>query len=593
MWVRHKWLGRFALAILAPLLLLVLAEALLHLVGYGYPVSFFIPSDADTYVTNQKFAWQFFGPGTALKPFLFTLSKHKPAGTFRICILGESAAMGTPDPAFSFGRILEAGLRRNFPETKFEIVNAAMRGINSHVIRKIARECASHDMDLFIIYMGNNEMIGLHSPTPGTPLWTQSLLLIRASELVKASKLGQLFGSVLVQLSAGSRPTIQDMAYFRRQALRADDARRQKVYANFRANLDEICRTVEHTGAKALLCTVAVNLRDFPPLVSMLPESVDQQQSLAWQKRYAEAASVESSGAYPEALQRFSILNPGEKNFAELFFRLGRCYLAAADHQKAREQFQLACDWDALQFRTDSRLNRIIREVAGLHESRGVTLVDTERLVAQSDSVESGIPGTGIFYDHVHPTFSGNYLLARSCYERIPQASSPFRNQPSRPRFPIESDCAHALAFTESDELEVTAAFLKLSAKPPFLGQLEHSQRQAQGEALYQARLAAFTREKAEACIRVYLEAISEDPLFWPLRFNLAALYEQVGRAGSAADQYRSVVNQFPEVKRFRMALANALLAAGDKPGALTQLKEAARLDTLDRALKEQVKSLE
>ena len=35
-----------------------------------------------------------------------------------------------------------------------------MTAINSHAILPIARECARRDGDLWIIYMGNNEMVG-------------------------------------------------------------------------------------------------------------------------------------------------------------------------------------------------------------------------------------------------------------------------------------------------------------------------------------------------------------------------------------------------------------------------------------------------
>ena len=35
-----------------------------------------------------------------------------------------------------------------------------MTAINSHAVLPIARECARHEGDLWIVYMGNNEMIG-------------------------------------------------------------------------------------------------------------------------------------------------------------------------------------------------------------------------------------------------------------------------------------------------------------------------------------------------------------------------------------------------------------------------------------------------
>ena len=65
--------------------------------------------------------------------------------------MGESAAAGTPDPAFGFARILEVMLRRQFPDRRIEVINAAMRGINSHIILPIARECVRLQPDLFIV----------------------------------------------------------------------------------------------------------------------------------------------------------------------------------------------------------------------------------------------------------------------------------------------------------------------------------------------------------------------------------------------------------------------------------------------------------
>jgi hypothetical protein len=90
----------------------------------------------------------------------------KKAGTVRIFVLGESAAAGTPDPSFGFARILDVMLRQRHPGTDFEVINAAMRGINSHIVRRIAQECLQYEPDLLLLYMGNNEFVGLYVPGP-------------------------------------------------------------------------------------------------------------------------------------------------------------------------------------------------------------------------------------------------------------------------------------------------------------------------------------------------------------------------------------------------------------------------------------------
>ena len=53
-----------------------------------------------------------------------TIAATKPAGTYRIVILGESAAAGFPDLAFHFGRHLQAMLQDRYPKARFEVINA-------------------------------------------------------------------------------------------------------------------------------------------------------------------------------------------------------------------------------------------------------------------------------------------------------------------------------------------------------------------------------------------------------------------------------------------------------------------------------------
>ena len=117
-------------------------------------------------------------------------SAAKPAGTVRIFVLGESAAMGTPDPAFNFGRILDVMLREQYPGVQFEVVNGAITAINSYAVLEIARDCAARQPDLFVVYMGNNEVIGPYGPGTVFHRWSPSLSVIRASLWVKSTRLG-------------------------------------------------------------------------------------------------------------------------------------------------------------------------------------------------------------------------------------------------------------------------------------------------------------------------------------------------------------------------------------------------------------------
>jgi len=144
-------------------MILISLESSLRILGYGYPTDFIIKSQVkgqEICTDNQRFSWQFFPTSLARKPNRFNIPVSRPNGTFRIFVLGSSAAMGDPDASFSFSRILKTLLRTRYPATRFEVINAAMTAINSHVILPIARDCATCQPDLFIVYMGNNEVVG-------------------------------------------------------------------------------------------------------------------------------------------------------------------------------------------------------------------------------------------------------------------------------------------------------------------------------------------------------------------------------------------------------------------------------------------------
>ncbi len=61
-------------------------------------------------------------------------------------------------------------------------------------------------------------------------------------------------------------PTAQ---FFQEQRTALDDPERASVYPNFRRNLEQVCRSGLEAGAAVVLSTVAVNLRDCPPLGSL------------------------------------------------------------------------------------------------------------------------------------------------------------------------------------------------------------------------------------------------------------------------------------------------------------------------------------
>ena len=253
------------------------------------------------------------------------------------------------------------------------------------------------------------------------------------------------------------------------------------------------------------------------------------------------------------------------------------------DAAQARKHYGLARDWDAMQFRADSRLNGVIRKVAAASRPGRVWLADLEEDLAASNFSEQGIPGGRLFGDHVHPVFAGNYLLARGLCAKVAEVMGPDLGVAPAAQIPTPRECAEAIGYTLYDELSVAGAMVRLTSRPPFLDQLDHARRQAEAEAHLHQRFAGFTPQDAENCIRSYHAAIQGRFPCWPTRFNLASLCEELERYPAAAEQYRSLIGQFPRTRKFRLALALCLLKSGDKPGAEAALKEALRLGPPDK----------
>ena len=171
----------------------------LRLAGFGYPTAFLLKSSnhgENTFVQNNQFGWRFFGPRAARQPDATSIPREKPPDTIRIFVFGESAAYGDPQPRFGLPRMLEAMLELRHPDKKFEVVNAAMTGINSHVILPLARDCAEANGDVWVIYMGNNEVVGPFGAGTVFGGQTMPLPLIRAGLALKATRTGQLFDAL-------------------------------------------------------------------------------------------------------------------------------------------------------------------------------------------------------------------------------------------------------------------------------------------------------------------------------------------------------------------------------------------------------------
>jgi tetratricopeptide (TPR) repeat protein len=579
---RRTWLFRLVVMVVSPVLFLALLEAGLRLGGYGYPTTFLLGPDANGICTsNRQFGWRFFPRPIARKPVSCVISA-KPAGAVRIYILGSSAAQGIPAPAFSVARILEVLLRERYPDVKFEVVNGAMTAINSHVTLEIARDCAEHQPDLFVVYMGNNEVVGPFGPGTVFQQWSPSLRLIRTSVWLKSTRIGQLLGDVAGWLRSrkGSATTWQGMEMFLGNQVAADDPRLPAAYDNFRQNLLDICGAARRARAGVILSTVAVNLKDCPPFASQHRSDLPAEDLTKWKSLYECGVELESKKDWPAATAKYSAAAQIDDRFAELQFRLGRCLAASRRSAEARDRFVSARDLDVLRFRADSRINAIIREVAAEQEADGVRLLDAEQSLAHSDLAPGGVPGEGLFYEHVHFTFEGNYLLARAFLDEV-EAALP-RLAASRKQEPVLSreQCAASLALTPWDECQMAKQMTEMTSRPPFTSQLDHALRQAlaQKRAEELGRLAG-TSQAVRAAHATYEAALEKTPDDCDLHYNFAKLALATGQPKLALERLQIVRQKWPWESIVYNDLGQAAGSCGLTDQAVAEYQKALQID--------------
>ena len=566
---------RVAALVLVPVLLLGGAELLLRVVGYGQSTRYLVRSKTGKgFTVNPWFTKRFFPHWNPGNTHPFFLSEPKGSNTVRIFILGESAALGTPSPAFSFGRMLGVMLRRQYPEKRFEVCNAAMRGINSHVMRDIAADCARHEPDLFIVYAGNNELVGLHGANPEASLVDRHLWLSRAVHGLQGTRLGQWLGSMKKR---DARET-QDMDYFRKYRVAADHPARARVYESFGKNLKATCRSIEQSEAKGLLLTAGSNLRDFPPLASLHKVGLSEADLLSWTNAFTAGVAEEVAGRLEEAVGHYERAMAVDGDHAELNYRLGRCHLAAGRMPAALQYLARAREMDALPFRAGSKINELIREMGSPGKSSSISLVDVATGLVGGGVGGQSAAGSDVFLDHVHFRFTGDYKVARIILPSVLEALAGRIGAPRTNRVATLEECAAALGYNAWEEWQIASAIAKQSARPPFVEQWDHARRQAATEKTLTEQAAQFTTNDLSRALGAVRAAIEANPEDWQLKYSLGMMTHLTGDQASAVVLFQATVEQFPEWPPARLMLGQALARAGKRWEAEEQFRQCLRL---------------
>ncbi len=582
---RRLWLFRIIALTVIPVLLFVLLELGLRISGYGFPADAMIKYEENGrvfYCDNVKFCWRFFPKIIAREFNPFRISADKSEDTYRIFVLGASAAQGEPDGAFGFGRVLQVMLQDMYPKTNFEVIIAATAAINSHVVLEIAKDCSQHEPDLFVVYLGNNEVTGPYGAgTIFAPL-SPSLSLIHTGIAFKATKLGQLMSGLAEWAGTQSkRPTVwRGLEMFLEKQIRADDRQLETVYRHFQSNLQDIVQVGSDSGAKIVICTVGSNLKDNPPFASLHQPNLTETEEKNWDELYQRAVICEANSDYSEAVEQYLAASEIDSCYANLQYRLGRCYWALEDYDAARQRYIQARELDTLRFRADRRINEIICSVADSRAGEGVYLADAVRTFETNSP--HGTAGFELFYEHVHLNFKGNYLLAKTVFEQVqellPQRVTVNRADDSIPL--TQSECSQHLAYTPWDQYviadEVLGRFIK---KPPFTNQLYHEGQVKVMEQECGVLKDNLTPEALEKSAEQYSQAVQNAPKDLYLRWKYGRLLaEELKDYKSAAEQFQFVQRSIPHSYVMYDTLGSVFLATGNFEAAIANYLTAIRI---------------
>jgi len=535
--------------LVVPTGLLLLLELILRLAGYGYDPRFFIPTDIEGepfLVQNEQFSRRFFPPETQRHPAAMRMRATKPAGTVRIFVLGESAAMGDPEPAFGPARYMEMLLRERYPGIEFEVINTAFTAINSHVILPIARECAQNDGDVWIIYMGNNEMVGPYGAVTIFGMQAPPRSVVRLSLAVKRTRLGQLGAEAVRNLlqPRNEWASWDGMAMFSGERVSATSPRREAVYSNFQGNLKAILDEALDSKAAIILNTVAVNLRDSPPFASVPEGLLGDADRARFDLLFDAGQQAQAAGEDERGAELFAEASELDDGFAEAHYRRAMCLGRLGRLKEAQKLYQQACDADALPFRTDSRLNELIRKAVDDHAGDRLLLVEAPDELAKASP--DGLCGQESFYEHVHFNFEGAHRLglawARAVEQVLPETS---RGHPTN-EWVSQRECERQLALTDWNRKLVYQSVLQRLGEPPLSTQFNSADRIESLRNREQELLSNATPATVARAHRVYLEAITNSPDDHFLHEAFAAFLQVMGDLPGATREWRRVGELLP-----------------------------------------------
>jgi tetratricopeptide (TPR) repeat protein len=365
-----------------PIIFFVLLETGLRVFDYGYDYTQWVSPTKGKYVLNPDIAHKYFHnidnvPYSNQDIF----DEIKKSNTFRVFVLGESAGAGYPFiPLGAFSRYLQQRLSLEYPDSKIEVINCSMTAINTYTIRDLFPGILKQKPDLVLIYTGNNEYYGAlgvgSMESLGTSREIVNLVIylerFKTFQLIRnlLKSAGSLFGGKKEALTGTLMSRMAQNQY-----IGLDSDIYKKGIEQFRGNMQDILEMARVENIPVILGTLACNLKDQYPFVS-----------------------ITGNGIPP----------------ADKIYMQAKESLMKNNERQADSLFRYAKDLDALRFRAPSEINNLIIKL-GKEFNFAVVNIDSVFDAVSPDHIS----GDNIMTDHLHPTLRGYQIIGDIFYRGI------------------------------------------------------------------------------------------------------------------------------------------------------------------------------
>ncbi len=560
----RRWLILAAAWIAGPLLLLGGLECCLRAVGYGASSAPFraVASDAGrAHVCNFDYLHNMFtvAPRVTQGEVEFAIPEAKEENSYRVFVFGSSAAFGWTHSA-SFAQMLQLMLLHRYPGVRFEFYNLANGGLNSSIMRPLARACVRLRPDAYLIYMGNNEVHGPYGlisefqTRQGRALTPTD---IRLHQWLRRLRLGQWLESL--SRRAPSSDASQDAP----ATLRFDDPRLDQVWANYEYNLRDMFQSAAKAGAEVFVSTLGANLRHWPPQPDLLWDELSPEDRQRFDAAVAEGMAQEQTGHWQEALRIYADAAALSDASPYLHFRRAVCLWELGEYALSREHYEQALELDSfLWVRAKGAFNEAIRSAVTQFQGDNVVLVEGRQRL--EEAAPHGVPGNESFADGCHFRPSGMYLLALAFLEEMAPRMPAWVRQRENPEAspPSLSDILEVLGLNEHLREDALQQLIKKSEEHGMDGV------EALRKELEETRQAPIDRDPHRhlAALTPIIEQGVED-------IQLAYKYMQcLGVAPGAVNETsialaRRLAERYSFDRRLQHQYAEALLFVGDAPG--------------------------